>query len=244
MNASAHRTSMEIHIQFVKNVQVLNANVKHRTNSLEEIVFWLVVRMVENAQKEPNVFRLLVVLAIALVQKDIELNRMAHVLMLMNVWKINISALLEPNVSTDPEAMNAFVLLAMMVMHTTDNVRHHKDDVQLIKNAEQMKNAYNLESVYVRHHSFWTPVMATNVKIHANDIFAVLMQNVHHLIHHNVCVRLDSKETRYKDASMKMNAQHMEIHARTVQNVSIKKVDTNVFARTEWVAIHIKVAAF
>lgn len=85
MNASAHRTSLAIHIQFVKNVQVLNANVMHRINLLEEIVFWPVVKMVENVRKEPNVFQLLVVLAIALVQKDIELSRMAHVLMSMNV---------------------------------------------------------------------------------------------------------------------------------------------------------------
>lgn len=244
MNVSARRTSLEIPIRFVKNVQVLNANVKHRINSLEEIVFWLVVRMVENVQKEPNVFRLLVVLAIALVQKDIEHSRMAHVLMSMNVWKINTFAPSERNVLTDPEAMNAFVPLAMMEMRIMVNVQHHKDDVQLIRNAERMKNAYNLESVYVRHHSFWTPVMATNVKIHANDTFVVLMQNVHHLIHHNACARLDSKETHCKDVSMKMNAQHMEIHALTVHNVSIKKVDTNAFARTEWVAIPIKVAVF
>lgn len=140
--------------------------------------------------------------------------------------------------------MNAYVLLAMMVMRIMVNVRHHKDDVQLIESAEQMKNAYSLENVFAHHHSFWTPVMATNVKIHANDTFVVLMQNVHHLIHRNVCARLDSKETHCKDVLMKMNAQHMAIHVLTVHNVSIKKVDTNAFARTEWVVIPIKVAVF
>lgn len=59
MNVSVRQTSSEIHTSFVKNAKVPNVNVKHRTNSLVEIAYWLDAKMVENVHQELNAFLLL-----------------------------------------------------------------------------------------------------------------------------------------------------------------------------------------
>lgn len=243
MNVFVHLDSSAIRMSSVKNVKASNVNVKHRTNSLEETVFWPVAKMEENVRQEPNVFPLLAVLAIVPVQRDIEHSPMDHAWTSMSAWKINISAVSDLNVSIDQEAMNVSVHLATMAMHIMANAQHHKEDALPIRNAEQTKSVFNQVNVSARHHSSWIRAMVTNVRIHAKDTFVELTQNAHHPIHHNVCARLDSKAIHYKDVSMKMNVLLMAIHAPTVHNVSIKKVATNAFVQMEWEAIHTKAVA-
>lgn len=60
---------------------MLNVNAKHHTNSLEATAYWLDVKMVVNVRQELNVFQFLVVLATALVRKDIEHSPMVVALM-------------------------------------------------------------------------------------------------------------------------------------------------------------------
>lgn len=84
--------------------------------------------------------------------------------------------------------------------------------------------------------------MAANVKIHVNALPAESTQDAPHLIRHNVCASLASKETHYKAASMTINAQHTATHARTELNVFHKKVATNACVQMAWPAIHIKAA--
>jgi len=175
-----------------------------------------------------------------LARRVIEHNRMVLALMWTNVLKINISAASAQNVSTDLDHMNVYAHQDTVEMHIMANVLLPNDVVQQIVNVERMKNVFNQENVFAHHHSFWTPVTVTNVKIHANDMHVELMPSVHLPIHHNVCAKLDSRVTHCKVALMKMNVPLMEIHAHMGPNVSIKKEDTSVFVQMEWLEIHIK----
>lgn len=241
-NASVRRISMEIRIWFAKNAAQLNVNAKRRTNLLAEVAFWLDAKTEANVHRALNAFRLRAVSAIVPVRKAIALNRMVRVSMLMNVLKAIISVALALNVSTNRELMNVYARPVTMAMHITDNAQHHNEDALPIRNVEQTSDAYNLASVFVRHHSSWTPVMATNVKIHARDIHAESMRNAHHLTHHSVCVKPVSKEIHFKVVSMKMNALLMAIRVHMGRSVSIKRAATNACVQKEWLAIHTKAA--
>lgn len=139
-----------------------------------------------------------------LAQKVIEHNLMVLALMWMNVLKINISVASALSVSTDLGHMNVYAHQDTVEMHIMANVLLHNDVVQQIVNVERMKNVFNQGNVFAHHHSFWTRVTVTNVKIHANGMHAELTPNAHLPIHHNVCAKLDSRETHCKVALMKM----------------------------------------
>lgn len=72
-----------------------------------------------------------------------------------------------------------------------------------IENVERMRSVCSLVNVFALRHSSWIQATVANVKIHANDTLAELMQNVHHPIHRSVCARLDSKAIHCKAVSMK-----------------------------------------
>lgn len=189
MSVNVHHISMEIRTLFARNVITQSANANLHTNSLVAVAFWLDVKMVESARLALNAFRLLAESVIVHVQKVTALNQTVLVLMSTSVQKVSISADSEPFVSIGQATLNVFAHQDTMAIHIMVNAQHHNEDVQQIVNAEQMRSVYSPVNVFVHHHFSWIFAIITSVRILANVSHAESMPNVHHPIHHNVCVK-------------------------------------------------------
>lgn len=174
-----------------------------------------------------------------LVQKVSVLNLTVLVLILTNAQKILILAVMMRFVLTLKEVTLVNVHLAPMENLIKVFVLLPFVVVLLIVSVGQMKNAYNLENAFAHHHSSLNQAAA---KIHVKDFHAELMQNAAQQIHHNVCVKLASKEILSKDVQAPMNAPMHHVHMGL--NVSLKKAVINAFVPMECPVILTRVDAF
>lgn len=174
-----------------------------------------------------------------LVQKVSVLNLTVLVLILTNALKIPILAVMMRFVLTLKEVTLVNVHLALMENLIKVFVQLPFVVVLLIVSVGQMKNVSNLENAFAHHHSSLNQAAA---KIHVKDFHVELMQNAVQQIHHNVCVKLVSKEILSKDVQAPMNAPMH--HAHMELNASLKKAVINAFVPMECPVILTRVDAF
>lgn len=135
-----------------------------------------------------------------------------------------------------------YARLDMVVIRTMVYVRHRIDDAPPTVNVDRTKSVYNPANVFVRHHFSWTPAMEISVKVRVNDLRAVLMPNVHRVIHRNVCVKLVSRAIRCEDVFRRMNA--IIRHAPTEHSALALREDINVSVPRGKLEMRTKVDAF
>lgn len=129
------------------------------------------------------------------VQKVFERKLTAPVLILMNALRTlmpvdTMQFVLTPRVDINVNVQRDTMEMLLMDVHL------HSVDVHLIENVVRTKSVFNLESVFAHRHSLL--MLVISVEILANDSLAASMQNVVQPIHLSACVKLVTKEIRYK----------------------------------------------
>jgi hypothetical protein len=238
-NVCVHPALTVTHSTFAKNATALNVSVNRHTSWSVATVFWLTARTEINVLKVLNASQSPVVLATVLVRKASVPRVMVHALILTNVLKTPIPVVMTPFVLTLKVVTLANVQTDLMESPIKVYVRLLNVVALLIENADQTRNACNLENVFVLHRS---SLKVEVVKIHVKDFLAESTLNAVPPIHRNACAKQVSKEIHSKAVQAPMNVQMLL--ALMEPNASISKAATNASVQVECQEIPTKVDVF